>query len=447
MQKILKIGGYARVSHEEQKKFGYSINAQVDEIKKWCEHHNHQLVNLYIDEGYSAGNMNRPQLQQMLKDLRKLDAIVFTRLDRLTRNVFEANAILKQLTDNNVSMITISEDMIDTRTANGLFIFNLKVNLAERELNLGSERIKAVFDYKVKNGQAITGTLPLGYKIATINNEKKVVKDPETQHIVEDMFEYFLIHQSAHKTCKHLNDKYGLKRSYQGFAQLLKSEFYTGKYRDNEHYTEPYITKETHQRILEAFRRNIRVGTNRNTYLFSSLIKCPLCASTLNSHTTRVRNKKYSYYRCPNRYQNHYCKCNKQFSEILIEQYLIDNANALISRHISSIEKVKNNEADNTHTLIKGLKAEIENLNYMFMKKRISVSTYDKLYEELEEKMSKLQSNAPKKENIQLLHDFLNSGWLNTYHDMSKESKRSLWRNIIKEIHIDMDNNIEITFL
>ena len=447
MKKILRIGGYARVSHEEQKKFGYSISTQVEAIEQWCKEKNYQLVKTYIDEGFSAGNMNRPQLQEMLKDLKHLDAIVFTRLDRLTRNVFEANKILQDLTNNNVSMITISEDMIDTSTANGLFIFNLKVNLAERELNLGSERIKAVFDYKVKNGQAITGTYPLGYKVATIGNEKKVVKDPETMHIVEDMFDYFLTHQSAHKTCKYLNEKYKFNRSYQGFVQLLKSEFYTGKYRDNENYTEPYITKETHEKILDLFKKNIRIGTNRNTYLFSGLIRCPLCHYVLNSHTARVRDKKYAYYRCPNRYQNHYCDCNKQFSEALIEKYLIDNANSLISRHISSVERVKPNETDNTQAQLKDLKAEIDNLNYMFMKKRISVSVYDKLYEELEEKMSKLQSNAPKKENIQLLHNFLNSGWLNTYHDMSKESKRSLWRNIIKEIKVNLDNNIEITFL
>ena len=60
MKKNLRIGGYARVSTDEQKKYGYSIQAQIDEIKNWCSEHNHQLQNIYIDEGYSASNMKRP---------------------------------------------------------------------------------------------------------------------------------------------------------------------------------------------------------------------------------------------------------------------------------------------------------------------------------------------------------------------------------------------------
>ena len=76
MKKNLRIGGYARVSTDEQKKYGYSIQAQIDEIKNWCSEHNHQLQNIYIDEGYSASNMKRPQLQAMLSNLKNLDALL-----------------------------------------------------------------------------------------------------------------------------------------------------------------------------------------------------------------------------------------------------------------------------------------------------------------------------------------------------------------------------------
>ena len=100
MKKVLKIGGYVRVSHEEQKKFGYSTKAQIEEIEKWCNENNHNLIDLYIDEGYSASNMKRPNLQRMINDLPKLDAILFTRIDRLSRNVLEANKLLQLLKQN-----------------------------------------------------------------------------------------------------------------------------------------------------------------------------------------------------------------------------------------------------------------------------------------------------------------------------------------------------------
>lgn len=44
------------------------------------------------------------------------------------------------------------------------------------------------------------------------------------------------------------------------------------------------------------------------------------------------------------------------------------------------------------------------------------------------------------------LKKFLNSGWENIYHGMTRENKRTLWRNLIKEIHIT-DHGYEIIFL
>ncbi len=79
-------------------------------------------------------------------------------------------------------------------TANGLFMFNLKVNLAEHELKKGSERIKAVFEYKIAQGQPITGNVPFGYRIATENGNKRIVIDESKAPIVKDIFESFLLH-------------------------------------------------------------------------------------------------------------------------------------------------------------------------------------------------------------------------------------------------------------
>lgn len=442
MRKILKVGGYARVSTDEQKKFGYSISAQTDEIKKWCDLYGHQLVNMYVDEGYSASNMNRPQLQALLSDLSKLDAIVFTRLDRFSRNVFEANTMLNLLNQNDVSMIAISEDNIDTTTANGKFVFNLKVNLAQHELDKGSERIKAVFEYKVKNGQPITGNMPYGYRILTENGTKRVVKDESVEPIINEIFEYFLKHQSIHKTCAYFNSKYELKRTYESYSKLLKNEFYTGSFRGNDNYAPPYIDKETHERIKKTILSNIRVRKNSNIYLFSGLMRCPKCNCKLNGMGRRYKGKKYHYYRCGNAYGHHQCDMRVNYNELIIETYLLENIETLVWDRYTKIRTLKKKSKDTTEKDIKELKKEIENLNYMFMKKRIDVSTYDTLYEELEEKMTLLKQKAPQKENTQLLEDFLNSGWRNVYNNMSQEKKRVLWRNIIKELHISKSNEI-----
>ena len=87
MIKKLRVAGYARVSTDEQKKYGYSIQAQTEEITQWCNDNDHSIQHIYVDEGYSASTMKRPQLQAMLSNLKNIDAIAFTRLDRLSRNV------------------------------------------------------------------------------------------------------------------------------------------------------------------------------------------------------------------------------------------------------------------------------------------------------------------------------------------------------------------------
>ena len=82
---------YGRVSSEEQSKYGFSVQNQIDRLKKYAEENNLAIVDMYIDEGYSAGSKNRPELQRLLKDLHRFDLIIFTKLDRFTRNVLDAN--------------------------------------------------------------------------------------------------------------------------------------------------------------------------------------------------------------------------------------------------------------------------------------------------------------------------------------------------------------------
>ena len=60
MRKKLRVAGYARVSTDEQKKYGYSIQAQTEEITQWCNDNEHDLIHIYIDEGFSASTMKRP---------------------------------------------------------------------------------------------------------------------------------------------------------------------------------------------------------------------------------------------------------------------------------------------------------------------------------------------------------------------------------------------------
>ena len=50
----MNVGVYVRVSTEEQRDFGYSIDAQLREIKDYCERRNLNIIDIYNDAGHST---------------------------------------------------------------------------------------------------------------------------------------------------------------------------------------------------------------------------------------------------------------------------------------------------------------------------------------------------------------------------------------------------------
>lgn len=449
MKKVIRVGGYARVSTDEQKKYGYSIDSQVDKIKKYCELKEYKLVDMFIDEGFTASNMKRPRLTDLLNSLDKIDAIVFTRLDRFSRNVLEANKMLAILQKNNVSMIAIEEEDINTTDADGLFMFNLKVSLAEREIKKTSERIKSVFEYKVKEGQVISGQVPRGYKIDTVNGVKKLVKNEEEKAWIEEVFSHYATHQSLRATMKYINKKYNFDRGYQVYNRIIRNEVYTGQYMNNSNYTDPYITREQYDRNQITLNKNIRQRKNKTSYLFTGLIRCPACNRVMvGSQNIKVKyNVTYVYYRCQGYYRQYNCSYNLHIRETFIEEYLLNNVEALAKDYITQINNVKPIKISNSEKRKKSIKEELNNLNYIFMKKRITQEEYDKLYEELEAELKQLENNKPDVKDTKALIDFLNSGWRNIYDDLPKDSKRSIWRNLIKEIEATPDKIKKVEFL
>ena len=155
---------------------------------------------------------------------------------------------------------------------------------------------------------------------------------------------------------------------------------------------------------------------------------------------TTYKNKHYFYYRCEYRYSDHQCDNTILAREQIIESYLLENLEVLFKNHMLKVKEIENEQKDNTQDIIKNLKAELDNLNYMFLKKRIDVKTYDRLYDEIEAKLTKIKKDAPKRSNADLHRELLNSGWRSIYDGMSRENKRTFWRGIIKEIRTSTDN-------
>jgi DNA invertase Pin-like site-specific DNA recombinase len=81
--------GYARVSTERQADQGVSLDAQKKRLEAMAVVQNATLLDVIVDGGESAKNLNRPGLQQILSLIQagKVQAVIVAKLDRLTRSV------------------------------------------------------------------------------------------------------------------------------------------------------------------------------------------------------------------------------------------------------------------------------------------------------------------------------------------------------------------------
>ena len=200
---------YVRVSTEEQAIHGLSIEAQLTALEAWAKEQGHKVIGVYTDAGISARKpaAKRPALQRLLADVQTGlgDLIVFTRLDRWFRNISEYYKVQEILEKYHVGWKTIQEDY-DTTTASGRLKINIMLSVAQDEADRTGERIRFVHEDKVRRGEVISGKVPLGYKI----EEKKMVIDPETAPIAQDIFKQYTIIRSVRALREYTMKKHGL---------------------------------------------------------------------------------------------------------------------------------------------------------------------------------------------------------------------------------------------
>ena len=327
--KSKRVALYMRVSTEEQARHGDSIEAQRQALRQYAETHNLNVIGEYADEGISGQKpvRKRPALSEMLREVEadRVDLILFTKLDRWFRSVklyYQAQEILDT---HKTAWRAILEDY-NTETADGTLKVNIMLSVAQNEAERTSERIKFVFADKVRRGEPITGSLPIGYRIETVDGRKRVTKDPEKEEMVNDIIQTYLRTQSLRRTTIEINRKYEQHMDLITVKHLLRNEMIAGRYRDNEVYCEPYITSEEYEKIQGLWQNNIKFNA-KEAYYFSSLIICPECGNKMSGFRgiTKRGERQYRYkkYRCSKSYKNNICSFRRTTSENVLEQMLL----------------------------------------------------------------------------------------------------------------------------
>lgn len=433
---------YARVSTDEQRKKDLSVPAQLKKLEEYCEENDLKIVGTYIDNGISAATITkRKGFCKMLEELQQDDTILITRLDRMSRNVLDSNKLLEQFAPLNVAFKAISEEDVDVTTADGKFMFDLKVSLAERERKKTSERIKDVFAYKLSRGELITGRLPRGYR--RVDNKAVIVEDDAK--FVKDIYTTFEEVRQIRTITRLLNDKYKISLTSKTYRRMLRKREYTGYYRDIKIYP-PIITQDQFDRVQRILDGNTIKVTKQRTYIFAGLIKCNVCGMRLGGSTTNgnSKDKKFKIYKCP-RCQSgngtHQCVAEKKLEKKLLPIVMDTIKNRMYELSAYEVEVAQNKDT------IKNTEDRIRRLQDLYIDGKISKEVFDNKYAALnkilddESQKTDIKKIAASKQNYEKL---LQMDIINIYKELDDSGKSTFWHSFVDHLVIDDYDHINI---
>jgi len=392
----MRVALYARVSTEEQALHGLSIDAQLTALKE-AYPNGHE----YVDLGISARKAitKRPELQRLLGDVERglYDLIVFTKLDRWTRNIREYYKCEDILEAHNVAWRALHEDY-ETQTASGRLKVNIMLAVAQDEADRTSERIKAVFDRKREKGLRAAGAVALGLAI----EDGRIVMGKDAQ-LVRDIFSTYIATRSTNATAK------AFSKPPTTIKYMLTNEMYlkTGVI--------DFDTWRTVQTIhMERETRYMHTG---RVYLFSGLMYCPMCGHRLTSTTA----KGVIYYRCSNRYAG---KCNGIYvREAAAEEYLLSNLMTAVEGVNLTIRNKKKKKVD-----VSALKRKRDKLTDLYINDLIDKAKYEAEFRAVtaEIEQESMEPQPISEEQVMSV--------LEVYQNLSRNAKKAFWSNLLKSI-------------
>lgn len=149
----------ARVSTEEQKEAGNSLPAQIDRLKKYCQHKNLDISEVFsFDE--SAYKTKRDEFDKVLdivKNNQEKIAVCFDKVDRFSRNVFDKRvATLYDLAmQDKTELHFVSDSLVISSniSAGQKFQFGMQLGLSKYYSDAISDNVKRAYENKIKRGE------------------------------------------------------------------------------------------------------------------------------------------------------------------------------------------------------------------------------------------------------------------------------------------------------
>lgn len=476
-----KVGIYIRLSRDDGNIESDSIISQRSLLNQYIKENNYNLIDAYVDDGFTGTNFERPSFKRMIKDIEsgKINMIITKDMSRLGRDYIGTGELIeKYFPNNNVRYIAIN-DGIDTfidNTNNDIAPFKAIMNdMYAKDI---SKKVKTSLHSRMKEGLYVSGRCPFGY-MKDPNNKNHLVINKEQAETVKLIFDLALKGNTYHYIAQYLTKrKIKTPASYYNYVwntkcintncisqeygvwvdttvkAMLTNQIYVGdtvqgktkkiNYKlkktiknnpkdyiiiANTH--EAIIDKDTFNYVQTLLPKNVKRPEKKRFYLLDGLLYCGDCKHRITIRYQNKTGRSYTtcdYYRTYSKY--HVCTTHTNNYEAL-ENVILEEIRSVYKKYLDK-NKVKDSVGnmtfeDNTLKIKKQIESlEIANIKltnnldktYMDMLKGIiDEEQYKRISDSLKKEIEDNKSNIDNLKNEQIEESKIDKKQIEKYID------------------------------
>jgi len=479
---VLRTALYTRVSTEMQADEGFSLDAQLTRLHAYCESQGWTVADIYTDEGLSAKNTGRPELQRMLRDIaeKKIDIVLVYKLDRLTRNVTDLYELIQKFETRGVGFKSATE-VFDTTTAMGRLFITIVAALAQWERENLAERTKMGQIEMTKQGKWSGGNAAFGYRYVDGN---LVIEEAEAA-VVQEIFNRYLSGQGTRQMLHWLNNpNHSQLAPHQRWTQtaikyVLRNPLYAGYVRygyrtvGGKRQKNPLVMPGTHEPVIkpEMFERVEQMRAQRTkmpsrsgtgTYALSGVLYCGLCGSSMsgrtNSRSTKKGTMEHRYYVCVERLHSKLCEM-PYLKEDTVQSLVLDELERYYTDLSMQADLSDLMEQDQSVQERNALEAELRKSG---MRRKRWMDAYEdgaitsvelrERLDQISEREQKHQENLEHMDsvskpdlNLALIQSVLHT-FRDTWQQVDAPEQKELLRLLVKRIDIYPDKSLRVSY-
>lgn len=459
----MRVGLYPRVSGHEQED-NYSIPEQIDRMKKYCDSRDWMVYKIYTDSGFTGSNMERPGLQDLIKDVEsgKLDMVLVYKLDRLSRSQKDTLFLIEDVFDKHGVGFTSMTENFDTSTPFGKAILGVLAVFAQLEREKIKERTMMGKDSRAQEGKWHGGKwIPIGYDYTDgflIPNEYEAMQVRE----IADLF----LKGTPVRTIEKMTKAKGYRHKHgewdaKTIRRVLQNKVNIGmiKNRDRWHkgIHEPILDQKTFDTLQKLFKeRREQYGTAKpHQSLLGGILYCKNCGGRYARQSYNGIFKYMCYSRSKKMkkmIKDPNCK-NKNYSVAVLEGAILEEIHKLVVDP-DRIEQVRENRPISDVTeKIKTINSEIAKIDKQISKMMdlYALGTID--LDVISDKVANLNNtkttltkeldsmNVPENKDV-MTDEQIRSIAALMKDDLPLEDKRNIVQALIYYIEIDEENII-----